>query len=84
MYCGAPRFTAAPGTPEREAEEKAALEDEKKLKQQAALFQAGVGMHKGGAGGGEDQRNAGILKALIMLFINPIASFKILRQIFRP
>ena len=81
IYCGAVKFTAAPGTPERAAEESAALEEDKKLKRQAALYRAGVGVPKGE--GGEDAAG-GILKALLMLFVNPFATFKILRRIFRP
>lgn len=81
LYCGAYRFRSAAGTPEREAEEQAAREDEKRLKQQAALYRAGVGIPKGGS---SPDQGAGLLKALVMLFVNPIASFKILRGIFRP
>lgn len=81
LYCGAPRYKTAPGTPERAAEEAAALEEEKKLKRQAALYRAGVGMAKGEA---SPDQGAGLLTALVMLFVNPIASFKILRKIFKP
>ncbi|HKR54956.1 MAG TPA: zinc ribbon domain-containing protein [Gemmatimonadales bacterium] len=81
LYCGAPQYKAAPGTPERAAEEAAALEEDKKLKRQAALYRAGVGMAKGEA---SPDQGAGLLKALLMLFVNPISSFKILRKIFRP
>jgi len=81
IYCGAFRFTSAPGTPEREAEESVAREDEKKLKQQAALFRGGVGMPKGESA---PDQGAGLLKALVMLFVNPFATFKILKKIFRP
>ncbi|HTY07360.1 MAG TPA: hypothetical protein VMC86_12660 [Gemmatimonadales bacterium] len=81
LYCGAYRFRAASGTPEREAEELAAREDDKKLKQQAALYRAGVGMPKGGSA---PDQGAGLLKALVMLFVNPFASIKIIRGIFRP
>lgn len=81
IYCGAVKFTAAPGTAERAAEEAAALEEDKKLKRQAALYRAGMGMPK--AEESPDQ-GAGIVKALLMLFVNPFASFKILKKIFRP
>lgn len=82
MYCGTPRFTAAPGTPEREAEEKAAAEDERKLKQQTAMYRAGMGMPKGGP---QSDKNLGnIVKAVIMLFINPFAAIKHIKAIFRP
>ncbi|HEX4633058.1 MAG TPA: zinc ribbon domain-containing protein [Gemmatimonadales bacterium] len=81
MYCGAVKYTSAPGTPERVAEEAAALEEDKKLKRQAALYRAGVGMPKGEA---SPDQGAGLLKALVMLFVNPFASFKIIKKIFRP
>lgn len=81
IYCGQFRFTAPPGTPERTAEEAAAEADAKKLKQQAALYRGGVGMPKGES---SPDQGAGVLKALVMLFVNPFASFKILRKIFRP
>jgi hypothetical protein len=82
IYCGTARFKSAPGTPERAAEEAAALEDEKKLKRQAALYRAGVGVPKGEpeAEGGA----GGLLKALLMLFVNPFATFKMLRRMFKP
>jgi hypothetical protein len=81
IYCGAVRFKAAPGTPERAVEEAAAREDDKKLKQQAALYRGGIGMPKGES---SPDQGAGLLKALVMLFVNPFATFKILRKIFRP
>ena len=82
IYCGAPRFKSAPGTPERAAEEKAALEDDRKLKQQAALYRAGVGIPKGEPA---PEKNLGnILKALLMLFINPFSAFKTIKRMFRP
>jgi hypothetical protein len=81
IYCGAVKFTSAPGTPERVAEEAAALEEDKKLKRQAALYRAGVGIPKGEA---SPDQGAGLLKAFIMLFVNPFASFKIIKKIFRP
>lgn len=80
IYCGTFRYKSAPGTPEREAEEAVAREDEKKLKQQAALFGAGVGMRKES----EENVGGGVVKALLMLFVNPFATFKIIRKIFRP
>lgn len=82
IYCGAVKFTSAPGTPERAAEEAAALEDDKKLKRQAALYRAGVGVPKG-----EPESEGGVgglLKALLMLFVNPFATFKMLRRMFKP
>lgn len=82
IYCGAPQFKAAPGTPERAAEEQAAREDDRKLKQQAALYRAGVGMAKSEAAPQKDLAN--ILKALLMLFINPFSAIKTIKQIFRP
>ena len=81
LYCGAPQYKAAPGTPERAAEEAAALEEDKKLKRQAALYRAGVGIPKSEA---SPDQSAGLVKALLMLFVNPISSFKILRNIFKP
>jgi len=82
IYCGAFRFTSAPGTPEREAEEKEAAESERKLKQQAALYRAGMGIPKGGPK--SDKNLANIVKAIIMLFINPFAAIKHIKAIFRP
>jgi len=82
IYCGAVKYTSAPGTPERAAEEAAALEEDKKLKRQAALYQAGVGMPKGEAQA--ESGAGGLLKAFIMLFINPFATFKILKRMFKP
>jgi hypothetical protein len=82
MYCGAVKYAAAPGTPERAAEEAAALEEEKKLKRQAALFRAGVGIPKAEA---EPDRSLGnVVKALLMLFVNPFSTFKQLRRMFKP
>jgi|SRR5579862_2800083 len=81
IYCGAFRYKSAPGTPEREAEEAVAREDDKKLKQQTALYRGGIGMPKGESA---PDQGAGLLKALVMLFVNPFATFKILRKIFRP
>ncbi|HEX4561394.1 MAG TPA: hypothetical protein VH113_06130 [Gemmatimonadales bacterium] len=81
IYCGAVKYTSTPGTPERVAEEAAALEEDKKLKRQAALYRAGVGMPKSEA---SPDQGAGLLKALLMLFVNPFASFKIIKKIFRP
>jgi len=80
IYCGTFRYTSAPGTPERAAEEVAAREDEKKMKQQAALYRAGVGMRKEP----DENVSGGIVKALLMLFVDPFATFKILRKMFRP
>ena len=81
IYCGTVKYASAPGTPERAAEEAAAAEEDKKLKRQAALFRAGVGVPKGEA---SPDQGAGLVKALLMLFVNPFASFKILKKMFRP
>lgn len=43
LYCGASRITAAPGTPEFEAEKKAADEQAKKVELQKAIYSAGMG-----------------------------------------
>ena len=43
LYCGATRITAAPGTPEFEAEQKAAEEMAKKVEIQKAIYSAGMG-----------------------------------------
>lgn len=43
LYCGAARITAAPGTPEFEAEQKAAAEHAKKVELQAAMYAVGMG-----------------------------------------
>jgi hypothetical protein len=47
LYCGAYRVTAAPGTPEFEAESKAAEEDAKRVERQKALYSHGMGLGKG-------------------------------------
>lgn len=82
MYCGAYRYKSAPGTPEREAEEQAAREDERKLKQQTAIYRAGMGMPRSGPA--QDKNLGNILKAIVMLFINPFAAIKHIKAIFRP
>lgn len=84
LYCGAPQYKSAAGTPERAAEEAAALEEEKKLKRQAALYRAGMGMPKDAKApsGGKNLEN--ILKAILMLFLNPFAAIKHIKAIFRP
>jgi hypothetical protein len=46
LYCGTPRITAAPGTPEFEAEKKAADEYAKKVERQKVAFAHGMGLGK--------------------------------------
>ncbi len=46
LYCGAYRITATPGTPEFEAQTRAAAEDAKRVERQKALFGQGVGLGK--------------------------------------
>jgi hypothetical protein len=82
IYCGTFRYKTAPGTPEREAEEATAREDEKRLKQQAALYRAGVGMPKEAQA--PDRTLGAVIKVVLMLFVNPFSAFKQLRGIFRP
>ena len=48
LYCGTHRVTAAPGTPEFEAEKKAAEEDAKRVERQKALYSHGMGLGKSG------------------------------------
>lgn len=43
LYCGTPRITAAAGTPEFEAQKKAAEEQTKQVELQKAIFSAGLG-----------------------------------------
>jgi hypothetical protein len=46
LYCGTHRITAAPGTPEFEAEKKAAEEEAKRLERQRAIYSHGMGLGK--------------------------------------
>lgn len=46
LYCGTYRVTAAPGTPEYEAETKAAEEDAKRVERQKLIFSQGMGLGK--------------------------------------
>lgn len=87
IYCGTVQYRTAPGTPERAADEAAAVEEEKKLKRQAALYRAGVGMpkeEKGAAGQKGAAGLADILISVLMLGVRPIWAFKRLRTIFKP
>jgi hypothetical protein len=43
LYCGASRITAAPGTPEFEAQKREAEVQEKKVELQKAIYSAGMG-----------------------------------------
>jgi hypothetical protein len=46
LYCGTHRITATPGTPEFEAQMRAAAEDAKRVERQKALYGLGVGLGK--------------------------------------
>jgi hypothetical protein len=46
LYCGTYRITAAPGTPEFEAETKAAAEDAKRVERQKVIYSHGMGLGK--------------------------------------
>jgi hypothetical protein len=46
VYCGTHRITAAPGTPEFEAETKAAEEDAKRVERQKVIYAHGRGLGK--------------------------------------
>jgi hypothetical protein len=46
LYCGTYRITAAPGTPEFEAEKKAAEEDAKRVERQKVIYSHGMGLGK--------------------------------------
>jgi hypothetical protein len=43
LYCGAPRITAAPGTPEYEAQQKEAEVVAKRVELEKAIYSAGMG-----------------------------------------
>jgi hypothetical protein len=84
MYCGTVKYQSAPGTPERAVEEAAALEEGKKLQRQAAIYRAGMGMPKDAKSPGSDKNVGNIVKAIIMIFINPFAVIKYIKAMFRP
>jgi hypothetical protein len=46
LYCGAYRITATPGTPEFEAQTRAAAEDAKRVERQKVIYGHGVGLGK--------------------------------------
>jgi hypothetical protein len=46
VYCGTYRITAPPGTPEFEAEKKAAEEDARRVERQRVMYAHGVGLGK--------------------------------------
>ena len=46
LYCGTKRIMAAPGTPEFEAEKKAAEEDAKRLEREKVAYAHGMGLGK--------------------------------------
>ena len=46
LYCGTYRITAQPGTPEYDAELKAAEEDAQRVERQRLIFSHGVGLGK--------------------------------------
>jgi hypothetical protein len=46
LYCGTYRITAAPGTPEFEAEKQAAEEDAKRVERQKVIYSHGMGLGK--------------------------------------
>ncbi|HXQ28181.1 MAG TPA: hypothetical protein VN848_02830 [Gemmatimonadales bacterium] len=47
LYCGTYRITATPGTPEFDAQTRAAAEDAKRVERQKALYGQGVGLREG-------------------------------------
>ncbi|HET7790713.1 MAG TPA: zinc ribbon domain-containing protein [Gemmatimonadales bacterium] len=49
LYCGTYRITAQPGTPEYEAEKKAADEDAKRVERQKVIYAHGMGLGKSAA-----------------------------------
>lgn len=83
IYCGTFRYKSLPGTPERAAEEAVAREDEKKLKQQAAMYRAGMGLPKD-AKGPPAGKPLDVVWLLPMLMVRPIWAFKKIAAIFRP
>src|SRR5580692_1119383 len=46
LYCGTHRITAAPGTPEFDAQTKAAEEDAKRVERQKVIYGHGMGLGK--------------------------------------
>lgn len=94
IYCGYTRLLSAPGTPEHEAEKKAAAADALKLERQKAIYQAGMGLGKTSTKPGLVERLRretplvrvliGLPLFLILFLVMPFKAFRMVKDVFRP
>lgn len=91
VYCGTYRITAAPGTPEFEAQQKEAEEDAKRVERQKVIFAHGMGLGRSArkASLAERLRHeslpvrlAAALLAIPLLFIWPPWAIKWMKELF--
>jgi hypothetical protein len=92
LYCGTYRITAQPGTPEYEAEQKAAEEDAKRVERQRLLYAHGMGLGRAAKPSFAAQlrsasapvRIAAALLAIPLLVIWPPWAIKWVKELFLP
>lgn len=94
IYCGHTRLLSQPGTPEYEAEKKAAELAAKKLEREKAIYSAGMGLGKTSTKPGlveQLRRQTPLVRVLIglplltlLLIVMPFKAFKMMKDVFRP